>query len=286
MIQVAMQANQLLHAEGKQAIVAYVESQQNTDGGFRGRTADSDVYYTVFGLSCLHALAQPIPSRQVRAFLDSLDHLDFIHLTSAARCHMLLNPDFSETECLQPYLTQLEEYRAQDGSYHHVNKSAPTGTVYGSFLACLTYQQAEREIPAMEALRHAVSHMRTDDGGFANEKNQPRSTATTTAAALMIHHWIGDHTPDKLALEFIKRCSAPSGGYRAFEAAPAADLLSTATSLYALRRCCVNDNQHCHHEEFITSLWADNGGFQGHSLDNCTDIEYTFYALMALGCCA
>jgi len=35
--------------------------------------------------------------------------------------------------------------------------------------------------------------------------------------------------------------------------------------------------------DFVTSCWADLGGFHAHALERTPDCEYTFYALLALG---
>lgn len=66
----------------------------------------------------------------------------------------------------------------------------------------------------------------------------------------------------------------------------AADLLSTAVALYSLyfagadlrkiRPACL---------DYIDSLFH-NGGFSANSIDPDTDIEYTFYGLLALGALA
>ena len=65
--------------------------------------------------------------------------------------------------------------------------------------------------------------------------------------------------------------------------APCEDLLSTAVALYALHfldadirimkpDCLI----------FIDDLY-DNGGFRATKYDSVTDVEYTFYGLLALG---
>ena len=39
-------------------------------------------------------------------------------------------------------------------------------------------------------------------------------------------------------------------------------------------------------KNFIIDHWHENGGFTGTLVDECTDCEYTFYAVMALGALA
>ena len=82
---------------------------------------------------------------------------------------------------------------------------------------------------------------------------------------------------------FERICSG--GGFAATEQLGKADLLSTATALFALwslradldliRRPCL---------DYVESLWRDSGGFAGHIADEIEDVEYTFYALLSIGC--
>lgn len=57
-----------------------------------------------------------------------------------------------------------------------------------------------------------------------------------------------------------------SRGRKAFQSGEELDLV---------RRSCL---------EFIESLWRDSGGFAGHVADEIEDGEYTFYALLSIGC--
>jgi len=86
-------------------------------------------------------------------------------------------------------------------------------------------------------------------------------------------------------IQQLKSFYQPTGGFKALHQAPVSDLLSTAVALYALhfvkadlrdiKSDCLN---------FIDSLYVE-GGFKATVFDNDdeTDIEYTFYGLLALG---
>ncbi len=285
MIRTAARARLLLHADGLESIIQFLECQSHPDGGFRGRTPASDLYYSVFGLSCLVALDRPLPATPTapRFAADASADLDFVHLASAARCQTLqLSPD-SASRAL-PFLQRLEGFRSGDGGYHHLAARAATGTVYGAFLACLAYQESGLRIPGQELLLSTLEARRTPDGGYANTTGVSQSTATATAAAILLQRWLADEN-DLPALAALQHCLCPAGGYLAFAGAPAPDLLSTATSLYALRSAGIQHASITLHEAFIESLWHDNGGFCGHAADRQSDVEYTFYALLALGCC-
>ncbi len=80
----------------------------------------------------------------------------------------------------------------------------------------------------------------------------------------------------------------PEGGFLANPTAPVPDLLSTATVLYALHRLRypLDPARRNACLRFIESVMAESGGFCGHGMDDTPDCEYTFYALLALGCLA
>jgi hypothetical protein len=285
MIRTASRSSLLLHEEGRNAILQFLQTQRNPDGGFRGRTPASDLYYTVFGLSCLLALNNPLPISDADRFLAATDcdTLDFVHLAAAARCLSLMALS-AAPRLAMPFLRRMEIYRAQDGGYHHQSVKASTGTVYGSFLACLAYQEVGVNMPYPERLLPALVPLRTPDGGFANAAGIAQSTATATSAAILLQQWLSDKINDDAAIAALQRGAAPSGGYFAFAGAPNPDLLSTATCLYALRSSGHPPAANSLHENFIESLWHENGGFCGQADDYHPDVEYTFYALLALGC--
>ena len=74
-----------------------------------------------------------------------------------------------------------------------------------------------------------------------------------------------------------------NGGFTALNHAPYEDLLSTGVGLYALN--FINADLRLMKPEcldFIDSLY-ENGGFRSTQTDFETDVEYTFYGLLALG---
>ncbi len=109
----------------------------------------------------------------------------------------------------------------------------------------------------------------------------PLSAPTTNLAAAVVVNRQTDRGTETALLD---RCCA-AGGFGATEKLKNPDLLSTATALFALRvletdlapirRPCL---------EYIESLWRDSGGFTGHTDDGFEDVEYTFYALLGIGC--
>lgn len=285
MLLTASRASTLIQAEGLADIAGYAQNQLRADGGFRGRSPESDLYYTVFGLACLMALNKPLPDSALLHYLEAIKDatLDFVHLASAARCWAAL-PHPAATVRGRAFLRRLESHRSGDGGYHHLKLNTGQGTVYGGFLAYLAYAELGDPMPHPEKLLEGIRLLRTADGGYANAKGLALGTTTATAAALLLQKWIGREA-ETAAVHALASCECPSGGYLAFAGAPGPDLLSTATTLYALHEAGHPPSSTAPHEKFIASLWADNGGFRGHASDPNTDCEYTFYALLALGAC-
>jgi hypothetical protein len=85
------------------------------------------------------------------------------------------------------------------------------------------------------------------------------------------------------AVDMLKAFYRANGGFAALHQAPAGDLLSTGVALYALHfldadlRLMKPDCL-----AFVDDLY-DNGGFRATQYDAVTDVEYTFYGLLALG---
>ena len=73
-------------------------------------------------------------------------------------------------------------------------------------------------------------------------------------------------------------------GFNAIPDAPMPDLLSTAVALHALtgmRADLSPIKESC--LDFIDSLWVNKGSFYGNWSEETLDVEYTYYALLALG---
>ena len=290
MLQIAGRATQLLDDADRADVAAFVRGLQQPDGGFRGRAAGSDLYYTVFGVSCLLALKRPPNPLAVQRYLESMGDgtaLDFVHLASLARCWAGLSLGLLPSRRARALLPRMEQYRAADGGYNPAAPGASHGTVYGGFLAFLTYEEARNALPDAAALLASVRALRTPDGGYANAPGVAGSTTTATAAAMLLQQWLAD-AADPAAGAALQACASAAGGYLAFPGAPGPDLLSTATALVALHAAGIRPEPAAaaRHLDFVESLWHESGGFCGHAADSVPDCEYTFYALLTMGACA
>jgi prenyltransferase beta subunit len=281
---------------------AFLLDQQNDDGGFRGRTNQSDLYYTVFGLEGLLALDFPESSPRpdadrrtafgkTRAYLESFGDgagLDFVHLCCLARAWASLRdtPDeLRESRTLAAkLLSRLEQFRSKDGGYNPVAGSE-RGTAYACFLALGACQDGQAQPPDAAGLARCLSSLQTRDGAWTNELTRGSAAGSTnaTAAALTVLRHLGERI-SPVAGQWLLGRAHPQGGFLAMPQAPIPDLLSTATALHALAGLQVPlepVKESC--LDFVDSLWTNEGAFHGHWHEQQVDCEYTFYGLLALG---
>lgn len=245
----AAQARDFLEPPARRQLVRFILGHRTRDGGFRGRGPGSDLYYTLFAVAALNALGKSIPILAIRPYLRSrIDDrdLDPAHLACLIRLCALFPMRAQTRTNLQQRLDRIS-----------------ADSAYDAFLMQI----------AAESLGHTPS---------APTPPPPRAEDPTPplAAACILHN-----TPaDEAARLLLERAAASSGGFRATESASEADLLSTATALFALYRCAADiTSVQTPCLAFIESLWRDDGGFAGCGSDPFSDVEYTFYALLSIG---
>ncbi len=270
--------------EATDRAIEFVRGQFNSDGGARGRSAKSDLYFTVFALEGLAAMGADPPLEgtltYLRSFGDGAD-LDFVHRACLARCWAALPSESLDGDTANRLRRHIEEYRSADGGYG-LTPGSEYGTVYNCFLGLGAYQDLGAALPDPTGLGRCVSSLETEDGAFANEPGLTLGTTPATAAAAMVLKELGQRVPPTVGYWLLARCS-PRGGFLATPHAPFPDLLSTATALHTLAQLgmSVADIQdRC--LDFVDSLWTGRA-FRGHWADDAEDCEYTYYALLALG---
>ena len=285
MLAAARRAPRIL-GDATERVREYALTCFNPDGGVKNRAGASDLYYTVFGLETLNALDAEPPRERLYAYLDRFEdgaELDPVHLASLIRCRAALanNPEAVHQEQCGLLLARLETHRSDDGGYGAV-PYARTGTIYHCFLSLAAYQDCGREPPAREGLAACVESLRAADGAYANEQALQVGTTPVTAAAMVLLKQLERPIPSSAA-EWLLRCRGTEGGFTALPGAPLADLLSTATALHALATTGTSiDEVREPCLDFLESLWTGRA-FCGSAADRVEDVEYTFYALLALG---
>lgn len=242
-------ARGFLEWKSRRHVARFILSRQNSDGGFRGKSAESDLYYTLFAIAGLKALGAPIPAWRLWNFLRKFGDghtLDLVHLS----CLIRLRTAFPMTGKTRRNLFQTLENKPAESAYDHFLKQL-AGDGLGNARLPVAPQPVMLSDPT-----------------------------PNLAAAVIVHP-----PQDQSAVRALFARVCPSGGFAANDYLGTADLLSTATALFALRtlradmdvirRPCLS---------YIETLWRDSGGFSGHVADEFEDVEYTFYALLSIGC--
>lgn len=286
----ARRAEDVLDSQALSDISEYIRSRQSRDGGFRGRSTESDLYYTFFAISCLLCLGEPVPGTRVQAFIDDCgpaDDLDLMHQCCMARCNAILQfvkiPQFLAELSIRllPKAFRPVSIPCVDEVARCTNQVEQM-TIYDIFIATQVLEDYRRDSPKDEMVER-IKACATQDGGYAKIPGIAEGTTTHTAAATMLLQlWGRGCRPETIDWLLERHCE--SGGFLASPLSPAPDLLSTATAVAALRTCGVSlDDIRKPSADFVNSLWAPSGGFKGSHNDPRSDCEYTFYALLTLG---
>jgi hypothetical protein len=280
--------------KASELVISFIRNRQNPDGGFKGRSDTSDIYYTMFGFDCLTALkSTPIfPIEQFLAEHGSIENLDFVHLCSLTNLLSAIFPNDTGAKSIEDLefdanefgriANQIEKYRAADGGYNVV-KGLSRSSIYGNFLAISTLEEIGAQLPDGNIIVNSIMKLKSADGGFANEPDLKEGTTTATAAAIVLLDKFGVKSYSE-NINWLLKMFHPSGGFLASPSAPIPDLLSTATALHCLSETGLDMNlikEKC--LDYLDSLWSAEGAFYGTWADETTDVEYTFYGLLALG---
>ena len=266
-------------------IRCFLESLMMPDGGFRGRGAESDLYYTAFALDCMTALGIDVASDEAVEYLTAFgvgDGLDLVHLACLARCWSRVGRQRLSGACLSGIIDNIEGCRSDDGGYHR-ERNAEYGSIYGCFFAESAYQDLGLEIPDPSGVVRSIKALKTSDGLFKAERGIALVTTNAVAGAILLLNSL-DGSIEGFGVSWLIEQCHEDGGFVAAPKAPVPDLVSTATALFALQEAGAplgSIRERC--RTFVEGLWDDKGGFSGHWLDDTVDCEYTFYGLLSLG---
>jgi prenyltransferase beta subunit len=273
----------LLDTAARARLLDFIERRRTADGLFRGRAGGGDLYYSVFGLGLMRALAPDACAAAARACAASVApadsvSMDLVHAAALARIKALggISADGEP-------LHRVEAFRTPDGGYHVDGPRASRAQIHASHLAMLAYDAAATAWPAAPFAGGFVSGCLASRGGYGNEPGAGDGTVPATAAALAMLAHEGLYDAPAVAWLAAQRDSA-SGGFRAGPEASTPDLLSTAAALFALRRRDALPTDVAQSGvRFMERCWNADGGFGSHPGDSLSDVEYSWYALLALG---
>ena len=279
---------------------SFILSQQMSDGGFRGREGDADLYYTGFairGLAVLGGLT-PIECEHLGHYVKShnQDRLSVIDLVSWLYTGLMVQLSGGEDpfanaapDWIDRIAETLESVRTADGGYAKTVEGA-AGSTYHSFLVALAYELIGREVPHPNRLIQFVYDRQRDDGGFVEIAPMKRSGTNPTAAAVALLQKFDamDNELRQDVCEFLTQVRSSEGGFQANTRIPFADGLSTFTALLTAQDLGLDElidprNLEGFITDPLTGLEFPTGGFRGAGWDEQADVEYTFYGLGTLG---
>lgn len=250
----------LLDNELLDEIKNYIMQKQTKQGGFADKAGKSDIYYSLFGYYVSEALDLTETKEPLKAFVKETvkQPLSGVNLYCAA----ILYAKLFETDANYKSLRkQVVRNLSQVTSQH---------SEYTSFLGILALYYLGDYLSIKKILDRYKSFQWSDS-----------LPCPVTAATIVLLNIKG--TVDSSASARLMSFYRGKGDFAALKNAPAGDLLSTATALYALR--FINTDLRLIKPDCLTyvdSLY-DNGGFRSMVLDPETDVEYSFYGLLALG---
>jgi len=290
-----------LPADQRKKLVDFFRSQQCTDGGFRGRGDQSDLYYTAFALRALVVLGSDADLSGHRAadYLRSqlnarVGVVDLISLVFAGKLleswlGITVFPDIQSN--LRPSIPALlEQLRRPDGGYAKAAEGHASST-YQTFLIALVYQLLEFEIPDPDRVSKFILGQQREDGGFVEIGVMRRSGTNPTAAAVGTLRILQSdkqsllgNTIREQVTGFLVKNQTDEGGLRANTQIPIADLLSTYTGLQTLHDLGTSSQlDGAGIMRYANSLQQDGGGFLAAAWDELSDVEYSFYGIATMG---
>lgn len=239
----------------------FVLKMQHPSGGFIDRAGNPDMYYTLFGFFLADVLGLKENLQRTRKYAEdeiSYSMPEGVHL----QCAVILLTELSDNRQIK---NKIRRQIRRDMVMPHKEKNE-----YYAFVNLLASLYT-RDYIVLRQIYKLLSRLNQSDD----------LPVTVIAASLILYSTFkkpAEHLRQKL-LDFYDN----QGGFRAVKTIALPDLLSTAVSLYALSYTgfdlllikpeCLG---------FIDSHYI-NGGFCASVADRHTDIEYTFYGLLALG---
>lgn len=287
---------------GKEAldrIVGFVESQRTEEDSFKDKSGKADLYYTLFGWVLSYILGIRLEQKKMTLYLSQQDteKLDLIHYAAYMRCRLikqLMEGGKAGLLLRSLFSTDIKALNEFENLPHSDMQSPYTQFVWLSLLedagqtkkikiwsSKFQVSGSQRSLNfEPETLNVDFSRYHVKGGGFMNTRDGLTATTNATVAALAVKGQLTGYKKNE-DLFFLHDLQDMSGGFSAAKASPVSDLLSTATSLFILS--CYDSQPKYPARDFIEVHWLDSGGFSATLLDDRSDVEYTFYGLLALG---
>lgn len=272
-------ANNRLTQNTRSNLSAFVLSQQTECGAFVGKGGKEDLYYTAFGWLVAYMLGIRLDADKMREYLNDFDaeRLDLIHYISWMKCKMLQRLVSEGMVGMFLNVWSVNNIRPLDS--FRVFPQGDRHSPYTQFLWLSLLEDNNSRLIGKKQTLIDLQDYKVEGGGYANLKDSETASANATAAALMIKAQLAVY--DHVEAVALRDMQEENGGFKAESLAPIPDLLSTATSLFALKNYGIKPKYEP--LDFIEAHCCENGGFLATLFDEQSDVEYVFYGLLALG---
>ena len=251
----------MLDPEMIDEIRSYIICKQTAQGGFADRGGKCDLYYTLFGYYIAESLSVTSVMESLRKYVAetvTTNNLSGVYRYCGAILYAKLIGIDATTEKLRKQIVG------------DLNKSNSNQPEYSGFLGMLALYYLED----FRNIQRVVNQ-------YKRSFSLTGHPCPVVAATAVLLGMAGNRKPE--TVDMLKSFYRESGGFAALHRAPDEDLLSTGVALYALHFLDADlrlIKPYC--LTFVDDLY-DNGGFRATSTDYLTDVEYTFYGLLALG---
>ena len=272
--------------EAQERIKEYIRSQMEECAFFVDKRRRKDVYYSVFGLMLSYVFGVRIDCSAARTQLElnKPNEHDLVHYAAYIRSKMILILlERNKAGIVLSRLFSVEEKTLPAFTgFPHNDPHSP----YSVFILLSLLEDMGHKIKNKNELLRSLDLYRISGGGYSNNERAtvPNALSATnaTAAALCIRGQLEGYNMNE-DVEYLRGLQDESGGFFATDQSPVPDILSTATALFVLS--CYKKAPLVEPDAFIEAHWLDSGGFAPTLLENESDIEYTFYGILALGIC-
>lgn len=264
-------------------IKKYIESRMTPHDLFMNKSGEEDIYYTTFGWMLSYLFGIKIRGEQARRQWQNLtvDRGDLIQYAAYVRSGLLLDLLSGRygRALLRSVVPSTKAGTVVFVSFPHNDGCSP----YSTFIRLSLLEDMNGTVRNKKEMTGSLTAYRVAaTGGYSNIAGNGEASVNATAAALSVIGQLNGYAMND-DVEYLSRSQDDSGGFSASENTPLPDVLSTATALFALN--CYGVTPRVDPVPFIEAHWLESGGFAPALFEETSDIEYTFYGLLALGAC-
>jgi hypothetical protein len=264
LIETAGKGFELLDIQSQEQMREFIVTNQDPGGAFTDRSNKPDLYYSLFGVWLSEAAGLSNCIEKHRRFIEGLDEKLIDRNKVDIYIFILIRLIMIGKEKSRPSVLNLLSLLS--------GKGKEINLVYRVFFFLLIYDAAYKNKGLMKSLAYLPLKLASPPTTYP---------CSNIAAIIIAKNYAGINTSGDANL--LMKYFREGDGFMVFPDADVADLLSTAVSLFSLKKSgadlrllapdCLG---------FINDNFRE-GAFVSGDGDEIRDLEYTFYGLLALG---